>query len=182
MSFKAGLVIVVLAGIGSPLINFGLAFGDALKAVAGCAGGESRQPGQRHLGAAQFSAAFIPYIIYCIYLWKKNNTAGLFGAAGTGRNWLFGAVMGAMWFGSTVIYGNITARLGSMGPILGWPLFMSAIIIASNVWGLATGEWKGSGSKALNMMFGAIFFLILGFGGAGIRRTAGVARRVGSKQ
>lgn len=163
MSFKVGLVIVVLAGIGSPLINFGLAFGDKLKAVAGLQG---VAPGSQAnvIWAPLNSAAFIPYIIYCIYLWKKNNTAGLFGAAGTGRNWLFGAIMGAMWFGSTVIYGNITARLGSMGPILGWPLFMSAIIIASNVWGMATGEWKGSGSKALNMMFGAIFFLILGFG------------------
>jgi L-rhamnose-H+ transport protein len=162
MSFKAGLVIVVLAGIGSPLINFGLAFGDALKAVAGSQG---VSPGMQAnvIWAPLNSAAFIPYIIYCIYLWKKNNTRGLYGAPGTGRNWVFGAVMGGLWFGSTVIYGDITARLGSMGPILGWPLFMSAIIITSNVWGLATGEWKGSGSKALNSMFGSIFFLILGF-------------------
>jgi len=163
MSFKAGLLIVVLAGIGSPLINFGLAFGDKLKAVAGMQG---VAPGSQAnvIWAPLNTAAFIPYIIYCIYLWKKNDTAKLFGAPDTGRNWVFGAIMGAMWFGSTVIYGDITARLGDMGPILGWPLFMSAIIIASNVWGLATGEWKGSGSKALNTMFGAIFFLILGFG------------------
>jgi len=71
--------------------------------------------------------------------------------------------MGLFWFGSTVIYGAITALLGKMGPIVGWPLFMSAIIITSNVWGLATGEWKGAGSKALNAMLGSIFFLILGF-------------------
>lgn len=163
MSFTAGLVIVVLAGIGSPLINFGLAFGDKLKAVAGLQG---VAPGSQAnvIWAPLNTAAFVPYIIYCIYLWKKNDTAKLFGAPGTGRNWVFGAVMGAMWFGSTVIYGDITARLGDMGPILGWPLFMSAIIIASNVWGIATGEWKGSGSKALNTMFSAIFFLILGFG------------------
>jgi len=162
MSFKAGLVIVVLAGIGSPLINFGLAFGDRLKEVAGMQG---VPPGSQAnvIWAPLNSAAFIPYILYCIYLWKKNNTASLYKAPGTGRNWVFGAIMGGLWFGSTVIYGVITARLGNMGPILGWPLFMSAIIITSNVWGLATGEWKGSGSKALNSMFASIFFLILGF-------------------
>jgi L-rhamnose-H+ transport protein len=109
------------------------------------------------------TAAFIPYIIYCMFLWKKNNSGGLFRAPGTGFNWVYGAMMGALWFGSTVIYGAVSGRLGDMGPILGWPLFMSAIIVASNVWGLATGEWKGSGSKALNTMFGSIFFLILGF-------------------
>jgi L-rhamnose-H+ transport protein len=162
MSFKAGLIIVVLAGVGSPLINFGLAFGDKLKEVAGLQG---VSPGLQAnvIWPPLNTAAFIPYILYCIYLWRKNNTAKLFTAPGTGRNWLFGAIMGALWFGSTLIYGDITARLGKMGPILGWPLFMSAIIITSNVWGLATGEWKGSGSKALNSMFGSIFFLILGF-------------------
>ena len=148
MSFSAGLVIVVLAGIGSPLINFGLAFGDKLKEVAGLQG---VPPGSQAnvIWAPLNSAAFIPYILYCIYLWKKNNTASLYKTPGTGRNWVFGAIMGAMWFGSTVIYGDITARLGNMGPILGWPLFMSAIIITSNVWGLATGEWKGSDRKSV---------------------------------
>lgn len=109
------------------------------------------------------TAAFIPYILYCIYLWKKNGTGRLFGAPGTGRNWGFGALMGALWFSSTAIYGAVSARLGEMGPVLGWPLFMSAIIIASNAWGFATGEWKGAGSKARNTMFGSIVFLILGF-------------------
>jgi L-rhamnose-H+ transport protein len=162
MSFKAGLFICVLAGLGSPLINFGLAFGAPLLDRAATQGvSPSSQPNV--IWAPLVSAAFVPYIIYCIYLWQKNDTARLFRAPGTGRNWLFGAVMGLLWFSSTVIYGAVTARLGSMGPVLGWPLFMSAIIVASNVWGLATGEWKGSGSKALNTMFGSIFFLILGF-------------------
>ncbi len=162
MSFKAGLIICLLAGVGSPLINFGLAFGAPLLARA-AAQGVNPTSQANVIWAPLDSAAFIPYIIYCLYLWKRNNTTGLFRAPGTGLNWVFGAIMGALWFGSTVIYGAVSARLGDMGPILGWPLFMSAIIIASNVWGLATGEWKGSGSKALNTMLGSIFFLILGF-------------------
>ena len=163
MSFKAGLIIVILAGIGSPLINFGLAFGDKLKEVAGVQGVSAGMQANV-IWAPLNTAAFIPYIIYCIYLWKKNRTAGLFTATGTGWNWVFGAVMGGLWFGSTVIYGVITAKLGKMGPILGWPLFMSAIIVTSNVVGLVTGEWKGSGSRALTSMLGSIAFLILGFG------------------
>ena len=59
--------------------------------------------------------------------------------------------------------GMASARMAGMGPILGWPLFMSVIIITSNVWGFMTGEWKGAGSKALAVMLGGIFFLILGF-------------------
>jgi L-rhamnose-H+ transport protein len=162
MSFAAGLFICFLAGVGSPLINFGYAFGTPLLTRA-AAQGVNPSSQANVIWAPVVSSAFIPYIIYCIYLWKKNHTAGLFLAPGTGRNWVFGAFMGLLWFGSTVIYGAVLARLGDMGPILGWPLFMSAIIVASNVWGMATGEWKGAGRKALNGMFGSIFFLILGF-------------------
>jgi L-rhamnose-H+ transport protein len=162
MSFKAGLIICVLAGVGSPLINFGLAFGAPLLARAADQGVNPSSQANV-IWAPLNTAAFIPYIIYCIYLGKKNKTAGLFRAPGTSLNWVFGAIMGLLWFGSTVIYGAVSARLAEMGPILGWPLFMSAIIVASNVWGMATGEWKGSGSKALNTMLGSIFFLILGF-------------------
>ena len=162
MSFKAGLGICILAGIGSPLINFGLAFGETLKKIAGDQGvGPSSQA--NIIWAPVETAAFVPYILYCLYLWKKNNTARLFRAPGTGLNWVLGALMGLLWFSSTVLYGASTARMSAMGAVLGWPLFMSVIIIASNAWGLATGEWKGSGSKALATMFGGILFLIAGF-------------------
>jgi L-rhamnose-H+ transport protein len=72
-------------------------------------------------------------------------------------------MMGVLWFGSTLIYGAATAELAGLGPILGWPLFMSSIIITSNVWGFVTGEWKTAGKKALTTMLTGILFLILGF-------------------
>jgi L-rhamnose-H+ transport protein len=109
------------------------------------------------------TASLVPYLIYCAYLWKKNKTAGLFFHPGTAINWVLGAMMGVLWFGSTVIYGAATAQLAGLGPILGWPLFMSSIIITSNVWGFVTGEWKTAGKKALTTMLAGILFLILGF-------------------
>ncbi len=162
ISFKWGLIICILAGVGSPLQNFGLAFGAPLLARAAAQG---VSPGSQAnvIWAPINTAAFIPYVLYCAYLWKKNNTGRLFAAPGTGRNWAFGALMGALWFSSTAIYGAVSARLGEIGPVLGWPLFMSAIIIASNVWGFATGEWKGAGSGARNAMVASLCFLVLGF-------------------
>ena len=162
MSFRAGLFICILAGIGSPLTNYGLAFG---KPLIDAAVAQGVGPGSQAnvIWAPLNTAALVPYLIYCAFLWKKNGTASLFRAPGTGLNWIFGALMGAFWFGSTVIYGGVSARLSEMGPILGWPLFMSAIIITSNIVGLLTGEWKGAGGKALATMLGGIAFLICGF-------------------
>ncbi len=161
-SFAAGLIICILAGIGSPLINFGLAYGEPFIARAAEQGAG---PGSQAnvIFAPLVTASLVPYLIYCAYLWRKNGTWNLYTAQGTGLNWIYGAVMGLLWFGSTVIYGGAAARMSTMGPVLGWPLFMSIIIIASNAWGFATGEWKGSGGKALSIMLLGILFLILGF-------------------
>jgi hypothetical protein len=40
---------------------------------------------------------------------------------------------------------------------------MSVIIVTSNLWGFATGEWKGASRGAVTTMLVGILFLILGF-------------------
>jgi L-rhamnose-H+ transport protein len=162
MSFKAGLIICILAGVGSPLINFGLAFGKSLVDRA-AQFGVPPMSRTNVIWAPLVTASLVPYLIYCAYLWKKNKSAHVFFHPGTAINWLLGAMMGVLWFGSTLIYGAATAQLAGLGPILGWPLFMSSIIITSNVWGFVTGEWKTAGQKALTTMLVGILFLILGF-------------------
>jgi L-rhamnose-H+ transport protein len=162
MSFKVGLIICILAGVGSPLINFGLAFGKPLMDRAAQFG--VRPMSQANvIWAPLVTASLVPYLTYCAYLWKKNKTGRLFFRPGTAINYLLGAMMGVLWFGSTLVYGAATAQLAGLGPILGWPLFMSSIIITSNVWGFVTGEWKSAGQKALSTMLVGILFLILGF-------------------
>lgn len=162
ISFAAGLTFCILAGLGSPLGNFGLAFctSTAQRAVEL---GASVMNKYNAIWAPLYTASLVPYLIYCIYLWRKNRSFRLFGEAGTGINWLYGVVMGALWMGSSAIYGVAAARIGDMGPVLGWPLFMSIIIITSSVWGYLTGEWEGAGRKSANSMITAIVFLILGF-------------------
>ncbi|HEV2418199.1 MAG TPA: L-rhamnose/proton symporter RhaT [Terriglobia bacterium] len=162
MSFAAGLTLCILAGLGSPLGNFGLAFCTPTvnRAVEL---GASLTNKYNAIWAPLYTASLVPYLIYCIYLWRKNRSFHLFGASGTGINWIYGAVMGFLWMGSSAIYGVAASRIGDMGPVLGWPLFMSVIIVTSSVWGFVTGEWKGAGKKSVNSMLLAIVFLILGF-------------------
>lgn len=162
MSFKTGLIICILAGLGSPLINFGLAFGTPLIALA-AQSGVSPATQANVIWAPLVTASFIPYILYCAYLWRKNRSFHLYGKSGTWMYFLFGAVMGVLWMGSTAIYGAASNKLASMGPILGWPLFMASIILTSNAWGFATGEWKGAGRKPRAYIFSGIGLLILGF-------------------
>src|SRR5271157_5505438 len=92
MSFRAGLIVCILAGVGSPLINFGLAFGAPLISRAAQLGVSPRSQ-TNVIWAPLVTAALVPYLIYCAYLWKKNKTAGLFFRPGTAINWVLGALM-----------------------------------------------------------------------------------------
>lgn len=160
--FSAGLLLCILAGALSPLVNIALAMGSPLM----------NQAAQQGVGPAHradvvwpplLTSTMVPYLAYCFYLWRKNRSFPLFALPGTGLYWLLGAVMGLLWTGSLALYGDAATRLAAIGPVLGWPLFMSVIIISSNVWGFATGEWRGARTKTTALMLAGIGFLILGF-------------------
>jgi L-rhamnose-H+ transport protein len=161
-SFRKGLVLAIVAGAGSAFQNFGLAFGVPLLRRAAQLGTEQSYQ-SIVIWAPLLTATLVPYLIFCARLWKKNHSWNLFFAPKTATYWLFGLLMGALWFSSLVVYGAAAARMGDLGPVLGWPLFMSAIILTSNVWGLAIGEWKGAARASLVTMFAGLGGLILGF-------------------
>jgi L-rhamnose-H+ transport protein len=161
-NFGKGLALALVAGAGSALQNFGLAFGVPLLHRAAELGTEPSYQ-SNVIWAPLLTATLIPYLIFCARLWKKNHSWNLFFAPKAAKYWLFGLLMGALWFSSLVVYGAASTRMADMGPVLGWPLFMSAIILTSNVWGLAVGEWKGATRGSLAIMFVGLGFLILGF-------------------
>ncbi len=159
-SVFTGLVFCVLGGLGSGLVNLGLVFGNPILLAA-----------QQH-GASKIwspNAAFLPLMlagglpsaIYCTYLIRKNNTAGRFRAPGSSSYWFLVALMAFLWFGSTILYGAATTMLGELGTVLGWPVFMSVIVITAAVWGLVTGEWRGSGSQPRIIMAGGVAILVV---------------------
>lgn len=145
-SFLAGLLVAVSAGLLSSALNFCYAFGADLIATA-------RSLGASPVWAANVVAApatmggSVMNFLYCAYLLRKNSTAGRFRIRELRVNWLYGALMGAFWFGGLAVYGLGVSRMGAFGTIVGWPLLMGTIIITSNVAGFLTGEWKGAGCR-----------------------------------
>jgi L-rhamnose-H+ transport protein len=160
--FRKGLAFALIAGAGSAFQNLGLAFGGPLLRRAAELG--THQSFQANvIWAPLLTATFVPYLLFCARLWKKNRSWSLFYAPQTASHWFFGFLMGALWFSSIVGYGAAASGMADLGPVLGWPLFMSAIILTSNVWGLALGEWRGATRWSLVTMFAGLAFLIVGF-------------------
>ncbi len=147
--FAVGLVVCILSGIFSSMFNFTLVFGDELKQRA-LAAGASPAMASNAIWALAIGSGFIANAAYCIYLLNKNRTWGVYLSKGTGTVYcLVGVLMGVVWFVGVILYGMGARALGPLGGIVGWPVFMSTVIIAGVIWGIASGEWKGSSRASM---------------------------------
>ena len=76
--------------------------------------------------------------------------------------------MGALFLGALSLYGIASVRLGVMGPVLGFPIFMSTIVLTGNTAGLITGEWKGAPRGAYVCGFVGMILLIFSIVAIGV--------------
>jgi L-rhamnose-H+ transport protein len=152
-----GLLLAILCGICASLMNFGVAFGTPLVQVA-------RSLGANGLNAINvvwlplLLAGSVPNIIYCAWLIKRNRSGCKYLV---GRShWALAAIMAFFWFGSTLLYGLAASELGAWGPVLGWPLFMSLIVISATTLGMFTGEWKNCGPLPIRTQWAGVAVLV----------------------
>ncbi len=153
-----GLSLALLCGLGASFVNFGVAFGNPIIEVARSFGADALNATNAVWLPLMLSGA-IPNVLYCAWLLKKNRSAVRYCHGGS--HWALAFVMGAFWFGSTLLYGLAAVKLGSWGPIIGWPLFMSLIVITASVLGMLTGEWTNAGSRPIRIQWTGVLLLVL---------------------
>jgi L-rhamnose-H+ transport protein len=155
-----GLMFAIGSGFGAAMVNLGLAFGGPLLESAQRMGADPVwAPNAAWLPV--MLAGSIPNLAYCIYLLQKNKNTSRYSEKGTSGYWFLAFIMAVFWFGSTSLYGIASGKLGSWGTILGWPLFMSLIVITASLLGIITGEWKHAGKKPLLIQLAGVVVLVL---------------------
>jgi L-rhamnose-H+ transport protein len=143
-SFTRGLVICIASGVTSPMMNFSLAFGSPISAEAARLGANPANASIAILAVA-ISSGFLVNAGYCLYLLSRNDSWRSL----TLRGVLLTILMGFLWMFGMFFYGLGATRLGQYGSVLGWPLFMTVMVLVANLWGILTGEWTGAGRSAL---------------------------------
>ncbi len=160
-NFWLGLVICILSGIFSAMLNFSFVFGKDLQTAA-LAAGSSRAMSSNLIWALALGAGFLANAGYCIYLLGKKHTWGVLTQADISANYWVGAIlMGAVWFFGIAFYGMGATGMGDLGAVLGWPLFMAMNITAANVWGAATGEWRGASRRTYGYSWAGVAVLLI---------------------
>lgn len=159
--FVSGLVVSILSGILSPMLNIGFVFGQPLQA-AGAAHGAGASFAANTIWAPALLGGFLANAGYSIYLLNKNRSWALYrGAKASPAAWAGASLMGLLWFGGLSIYGMGAAAMGQLGAVVGWPAFMSTVILTANFLGFVAGEWKHAGPRAKRLEWSAIAVLIL---------------------
>ena len=159
-SMMRGLVFCIISGVGSALVNIGFTSGPQLLSAAEQSGAAT-QWAPNAIWLPLMMAGGIPNLIYCIYLVRKNRNGNNFSRPGTTSYYILAGIMGVFWFASTLLYGIAAGKMGPLGTSVGWPVFMSMIVITASIWGVLTGEWRGTGRRPLQIMYGGVAFLIL---------------------
>jgi L-rhamnose-H+ transport protein len=120
-SFRAGIVICTLSGIGTTFMNLGLNEAAPISGAAESLG----TPATRSLNAVWpvlLGGGFVVNAAYCGFLVIRRRTGGLFRHSLPG-NFSLALAMAALWSGSNFAYGVGARGLDSLGLVLGWPIF-----------------------------------------------------------
>jgi L-rhamnose-H+ transport protein len=153
------MIICVLSGIFSAMLNFSFVFGKELvdRSLPGAGSLMAANP----VWALALSAGFLANAGYCAILLNKNHTWPLF-LKGKGPAYTAGIlVMGLLWFGAIVVYGVGAATLGTLGGIVGWPLLMTMTVLTANFWGAVTGEFSRASQVSRYYWWGGIATLLV---------------------
>lgn len=155
----AGLILAIVCGCLTSCLNLGFAFGFLVEKLA-IQHGASLSIAANAVWLPLLAAGAIPSLVYCGVLLHKNSSGGNFMGSGL-DHWILALAMAVFWFGSVLLYGISASQLGPLGTAVGWPLFMSLIVIAASLLGIVTGEWKGSGRRPLTIQLTGVAALIV---------------------
>jgi L-rhamnose-H+ transport protein len=158
--FRKGLVICLLAGVLSTAFNLALVVGQPIAHIAEKMGAQPFYASNAIWGLSVGTGA-LPSILLGA---RRITRAGAWRGFAEGPAFINAALcvfMGAMWITGTVLYGSSVRILGTYGAVIGWPIYMSALILVSTFWGWLTGEWKHVSGLPVVLLLGGIAVQIL---------------------
>jgi L-rhamnose-H+ transport protein len=169
-NLRKGLAVATVSGILSACFSYGLAAGGPIRELTLAAGTADLWQGLPVL-IVVLLGGFTTNFLSCVYLHVKNRTGGEYMSTELVReggrvrvpmvnNYLFSATAGVTWYLQFFFYSMGETQMGEYR-FSSWTLHMASIILFSTLWGLALGEWRGTSSKTMRLLFLSIFVLVL---------------------
>ncbi len=159
INLKTGLIIAIISGVLSALLNVGFVNAQPVGQSAEAAGVISRNSSLA-IWVVVLIGAYTMNAGYAVVLLFKNKTWNSFSVPNAGKAYTWAIAAGLFWFGALGIYGQGATLMGNMGPVIGWPILLGVSLIVSNVWAYMNKEWEGA-KKPFNILLAGLLVLII---------------------
>ncbi len=178
-NFPKGVLVATISGILSACMSYGFAAGKPIGELAVTYGSNPLWQNLPML-IVVLAGGFTTNCVWCLYLNLRNGTSPEYigkttsgdtiSAIQLGRNALFCALAGTVWYLQFLFYSMGSTLMGRFD-FSSWTLHMATIMIFGTLWGLALHEWRGTSTRTrlLNAAGLAILVLstvIVGYGNA----------------
>jgi L-rhamnose-H+ transport protein len=157
-----GVAVAVLGGVMSASMAFAFSAGAPI-AVASVRAGAVPVFKNMPLLVLALAGGFSTNLVSTMILITKNKSFGnyvLRPRSTLVRNYFLAAISGVMWYGQYFGYGMGATKMGEYG-FVSWSIFMAAIIVFSNFWGLFLSEWKLVDRRTRVCLWLGIFALVV---------------------
>ncbi len=158
-AFRAGLVLAITSGFLSSLINVGFANAQPIAELAKESGALTRNSSLA-AWVVVLAGAYLMNLLYCAYLLTSKKSWGSFATAGSRSAYKWAIISGLLWFGALGVYGQGSALMGSLGPVIGWPMLLGLSLVVSNFIAVRVGEWNEA-TKPLKILVGGLAMIIV---------------------
>ncbi len=148
------MLAAVAAAFLSSLFNIALAYGGEFNRLA-IARGASPLNAANAQWAFTVTFGYLPNLLLSVLMFTRRRAWKSF-LTGPPSYWVLAPLMAVMFIGGTALYGMGAGLMGDIGPVIGWPVYMSISIVAGVFWGWATGEWSRAPRSALQWLTGGV--------------------------
>ena len=157
-NYRSGLLIAVVSGVLSSMLNLSFSFGQSLTQAA------------LHHGAAPslavlavwpiaLAGGFLPNFAYTLYLLRRNHSWA--GFRTIYPDLPLSLSMGLLWIFAVAIYGIAAHQLGRLGDSAGWAIYQITMVLTACAAGVFTGEWRRASRRSIGIFATGILTLIL---------------------
>ncbi len=164
--FKVGLIFAILNGIFAALLNVGFTLASPAADAAISQGALPRNASLVQWVIVLFGG-FIINLLYTLYLLIKNRSYQTYFSNGAYKGYFWSILTAVLWFAALGVYGQGSAIMGKLGPVIGWTMFLALSLVISNLWGIGAGEWKDMHKPFKVLMLGnavlIVSWIILGY-------------------
>jgi len=160
--FAVGLFFCLLSGVLSACVNFSLHFGTDIAHHATLLGA-SDVSANNAMWALVFTGNYLVNFLYAAFLMVKNGTVGRMVTHGKPTYWFWALFMGISWPVGIILMGMASAKMGEFGKYAAFPMMLLCAVLAGNLSGALTGEWKGTTRTSRTVMMIGVLVLLSAF-------------------